>query len=91
MGDMVNIVTVPVIVTMVFAVVALVKYTVNDDGFNRFIPLMSCYLGIIFGVIAFLFVPNVMPTDNIVVAIVLGASSGLSATGFHQIFKQIKK
>ena len=90
MGE-VNITTVPVIVVIVFACAALLKYTFGSDTFNRFIPLISCLLGIIFGVISFLFVPNVMPTDNAVVAVVLGASSGLSATGFHQIFRQFKK
>ena len=88
---MVEIASVPVIVTMVYAVDALLKYTFGNDRFNRFIPLVSCFLGILFGVIAFLFVPEVMPTNNVVVAAVLGASSGLSATGFHQIFKQLKK
>lgn len=88
---MVEIASVPVIVTIVYAVNALLKYTIADERFTRFIPLVSCFLGIMFGVIAFLFVPDVMPTDNLVVAGVLGASSGLSATGFHQIFKQFKK
>lgn len=88
---MVEIVSVPVIVTIVYAVDALLKHTFSNEQLNRFLPLISCFLGIVFGVIAFLFVPNVMPTDNVVVAAVLGASSGLSATGFHQIFKQLKK
>lgn len=88
---MVELVSVPVIVTIVFAVDALLKYTINNETFNRFIPLISCVLGIVFGVVAFLFVPNVMPTDNLIVAGVLGASSGLSAVGFHQIIKQFKK
>lgn len=91
MGDMVSITTVPVLVTMVFAVAALLKYTFGSEKFDRFIPLICCFVGIAFGVIAFFFVPDVMPTDNLVVAIVHGASSGLSATGFHQIFKQLKK
>ena len=88
---MVEIVSVPIIVTIVYVVDALLKYTFGNEQFNRFIPLASCILGIIFGVMAFLFVPDVMPTDNFFVAVVLGASSGLSATGFHQIFKQLKK
>lgn len=88
---MVEIVSVPIIVTIVFAANALLKHTFGNDKFNRFLPLISCFLGIVFGVIAFLFVPDVMPTDNVVVAGVLGASSGLSATGFHQIIKQFKK
>lgn len=88
---MVEIVSVPVIVTMVFAVNALLKYTFNSDEFNRYIPLASCLLGALFGAIAFACVPEVMPTDNFLVALVLGASSGLTATGFHQMLKQMKK
>ena len=32
-----------------------------------------------------------MPTENVVVALVIGGASGLSATGVHQAIKQIKK
>ena len=88
---MVELISVPVIVTIVYAANALMKHTIGNEQFNRFIPLISCVLGIVCGVVAFLFVPDVMPTDNMVVAMVLGASSGLSATGFHQIIKQLKK
>jgi hypothetical protein len=88
---MVEIVSVPIIVTMVFAVNALLKYTFKNEELNRYIPMVSCLLGALFGVIAFMFVPDVMPTDNGIVAFVLGASSGLTATGFHQMLKQMKK
>lgn len=87
---MVEFVSVPAIVTVVYVVMAMLKHTFGNEQFNRFIPLISCILGMGFGVIAFFFIPNVMPTDNVFVAIVLGASSGLSATGFHQIIKQLK-
>ena len=87
---MVEFASVPVIVTIVYVVMAMLKHAFGNERFNRFIPLISCVFGIGFGVIAFFCVPDVMPTDNIFVAIVLGASSGLSATGFHQIIKQLK-
>ena len=36
-------------------------------------------------------VPGVFETQNLLVAIVLGAASGLSATGTNQIAKQLTK
>lgn len=84
--------SVPAIAASVYWIVNLIKYTTkNDERVKRFVPLISSALGVIFGLICFFFIPNIMPTSNIVVAIVIGAASGLSATGFHQIFKQIGK
>ena len=48
-------------------------------------------LGAICGVIAFYFVPGVIETENVLVAIVIGAASGLSATGTNQAVKQLSK
>ena len=56
-----------------------------------FIPLISCGLGVALGIIAFFIAPEIMPTDNVIVASVLGGASGLTATGFNQIIKQIEK
>ena len=43
----------------------------------------------IIGVIAYFCVPGVFETQNVLVAIVLGAASGLSATGTNQAVKQL--
>lgn len=84
--------SVPVIAAVVYWVVNLIKYTVGDkEGFKRFIPLVSTVLGVIFALVAYFFVPSVIPASNPLVAVVIGGASGLSATGFHQIIKQIKK
>ena len=56
-----------------------------------FIPLIACVLGAACGVVAFYCVPGVMETENLLVAIVLGAASGLSATGTNQVAKQLTK
>ena len=45
----------------------------------------------IFGVIAFFAIPSIIPAENVVVAIVIGGASGLTATGAHQIYKQLEK
>ena len=46
-------------------------------------------IGAIIGVIAYFCVPGVLETQNVLVAIVLGAASGLSATGTNQAVKQL--
>ncbi len=84
--------SVPAIAACVYWIVNIIKYTTkNDERVKKFVPLISFVLGAIFGLVCFFLVPNIMPTSNIVVAIVIGAASGLSATGFHQIIKQIEK
>jgi hypothetical protein len=68
------------------------KYTFNNsEKFKRLIPLLAAFLGVIIGIISFYLVPSIIPTDNVVVAIVLGGASGLSATGVNQLLKQLTK
>ena len=50
---------------------------------------MATALGAVIGTICFFCVPGVLETTNILVAIVLGAASGLSATGTNQAVKQL--
>ena len=63
----------------------------RSTDFKRFIPLISAGLGAVIGVVAFYFVPGVIETQNILVAITIGAASGLSATGTNQAVKQLVK
>lgn len=48
-------------------------------------------LGAGLGVIAFYAIPEIIAAENIFSAILIGAASGLAATGTHQIFKQLTK
>lgn len=92
MEELLNAVSVPAIVAVVYAIVELIKYTTkNNEKVLRFLPLIAGCLGLVCGLVAFLAVPEIMPTDNIVVALVIGGASGLTATGFNQIIKQFKK
>lgn len=43
------------------------------------------------GIICFYFIPSIIPATNVIVAIIIGGASGLTATGTNQIFKQINK
>lgn len=92
MEELLNLASIPAIAAIVYWIVNLIKYTMrNNEKFTHFLPLIACGIGSIIGIIAFFVVPDIMPTDNIVVAIVFGGASGLSATGFNQIIKQLQK
>ena len=84
--------SVPAIAAVVYFVVELIKFTTGyNETVKRAVPLIAAALGLACGLICFYFVPNIMPTGNVVVALVIGAASGLTATGFNQIIKQSRK
>lgn len=92
MGELLTSVSVPAIAAVVYFVVEIVKHATNsNEKFMRLIPLFSACLGLICGAVAYFAIPQIVPTDNVVVALVIGAASGLTATGFNQIIKQAKK
>lgn len=92
MGEYLNAVSIPAIAAVVYWVVNLLKYTTkNNEKLLTFVPLISAALGVVCGLVAFFAIPAIVPTDNVLVAVVLGGASGLSATGFNQIIKQVKK
>ena len=87
-----DIVIVPLIVVIVYGCIELLKKAVgNNEKALRFIPLIAAALGAVFGVIAFYAAPEIIPASNVLLALLIGGSSGLAATGTNQIFKQIKK
>jgi len=90
MTNFTDITTIPALAAIVYTIIDIAKTAMGgDEKFKRFIPLIACVLGAICGVIAFYFVPGVMDTQNLLVALVLGAASGLSATGTNQVVKQL--
>lgn len=90
MTNFTDITTIPALAAIVYTIIDIAKTAMGgDERFKRFIPLIACILGAICGVVAFYFVPGVLDTQNLLVAIVLGAASGLSATGANQIGKQL--
>lgn len=92
MDAITEITTIPALAAIVYTIIDITKTAMGgDEKFRRFIPLIACVLGAICGVVAFYFVPGVLDTQNLLVAIVLGAASGLSATGTNQIAKQLTK
>ncbi len=87
-----EIATIPALAAIVYTLIDVTKTAIGgDEKFRRFIPLIALALGALCGVIAFYFVPGFMETENLLVAIILGAASGLSATGTNQVAKQLTK
>ena len=87
---MTDITTIPALAAIVYTIIDITKTALGgDEKFKRFIPLIACVLGAVCGVVAFYCVPGTMGTENLLVAIVLGAARGLSATGTNQAVKQL--
>ncbi len=87
-----ELISVPAIVTVVYALIEIIKKCVGEnEKFKRFIPLIATAIGAICGVICFFALPSIIPASNVVVAIVIGGASGLTATGTNQIIKQLGK
>jgi uncharacterized membrane protein YdfJ with MMPL/SSD domain len=85
-------VSVPVIVAAVVGILQLLKKAVKgNEKVLKFFPLIATGIGIVLGLIAFFTVPSIIPAGNAFVALLVGGSSGLAATGTHQAFKQLLK
>jgi len=87
-----ELISVPAIVIVVYFIIEIIKKCVgNNEKFKRFIPLIATAIGAICGVVCFFALPSIIPASNVVVAIVIGGASGLTATGTNQIIKQLGK
>lgn len=93
MANALEIISVPVIVGIVYFVMAVYKTLVKDAPviWTSLIPVWAAVLGIALGLVAYFLVPEVMPAENVLVAVLIGLSSGLGAVGVNQVGKQIKK
>ena len=92
MEQYLELVSVPALAAVVYWVVNLIKYIVGEnETFKRFIPLIATVLGVVSGVVCFYALPSIIPATNLLVAIVIGGASGLTATGANQVLKQLTK
>lgn len=81
-----GIVGVAAITVICYLVGQIVKATGLD---NKWIPIICGVVGLILGIVAFFVnIPDFPATDAITAAAV-GVVSGLSATGFNQVVKQL--
>lgn len=90
---MLEIICVPVIVAIVYALMSIYKTYIAKDNEKliRFIPLIGGGIGVILGIVFYFLFPALIVATNVGTAILIGCASGLSATGCDQIFKQLTK
>ena len=88
-----SVVTIPVVVALVYAVVEFFKNFIfeNTKKFSKCIPIIATALGGAFTLIAFFVSPEVVPAATWYSALLMGCASGLSAVGVNQIKKQAAK
>ena len=92
MEQYLEVISVPTIAAVVYWIINLIKYAVGcNETFKRFIPIIATVLGAVCGVVCFYAIPSIVPAENLLVAIVVGGASGLTATGANQIIKQLGK
>ena len=86
---MLEIVCVPIITALVFAIVEIYKKYVAKDKkvLVAIIPIIAGAIGVVLGIICFYALPFMISATNLGVAMLIGGASGLSATGCNQIFK----
>lgn len=84
-----SIVTITVFVTSLNECVKHVAKSLGKDV-NKYIPIFSMIFGIMLGIAGY-YLPNVTMGNNILEAIFIGLSAGASATGCHQVYKQLSK
>ncbi len=92
MEQYLEVISVPAIAAVVYWVVNLIKYIVGEkETFKKFIPLIATGLGVVCGIVCFYAMPSIIPATNLVMAIVIGGASGLTATGANQVIKQLSE
>ena len=83
-------------VTIVYCAIDLIKdhhapYQKLSERLSHFYPLLAVALGIITAAVMFYAVPDSISTPNLLVALAIGAASGLTAVGTNQVVKQLAK
>ena len=73
------------IIVIAFFIGEVVKRSPLDD---KWIPVICGCVGAVFGIIGRSVIPELAET-NWINALAIGISSGLAATGAHQIYKQL--
>ena len=84
-----SIITISVFVGAGNECIKLIANSLRKD-WNKYIPICSLVIGIILGVSGY-FIPSVPMGNNIIEAIFIGLAAGASATGVHQVGKQLTK
>lgn len=91
MENLIATTSVPVIVCIVYGALSIFRSVVTNKKLIGLIPVFAAVMGAMLGVLAFYAAPAIIPAENILVAILIGGTSGLAATGTNQIYKQLCK
>lgn len=92
MDNILEITSVPLIVTLVYGIIEGLKKAISQDAWKKYIPLIAGVLGGVLGGAVYFFFPEIIVVSSLLSAIVLGTASGLTATGanqFAKIFQQV--
>lgn len=77
-------------VAAITVVCYLLGLVVKASGLdNKWIPIICGFCGLILGIIAMTIMPD-FPAADYITAAAVGVVSGLAATGFDQVLKQLK-
>ena len=71
--NIVQTISLPIIVSIVYAVMGVLKAEIKSERFNTFIPLISATLGAVIGVVIYFGYPECIPAGNVCAAIIIGA------------------
>ena len=91
MNDNLNeIITLPIISILCYLVVEGAKmFTNKNSKVKKLLPIISAFTGAILGILIYLYMPENIPSDNVVGAALIGIISGLGATGSNQLIKHV--
>ena len=81
-----------IIVVAVYAIAEIAKKTVaTDDKRRAYLPYAGALIGALIGIALFAYDSTMIEATNALEAILIGAGSGLIATGANQLYKQTNK
>ena len=80
-----------IILTMTYGFIEILKSYIKTEKIVTFIPILSALFGALIGIAIYFFIPQIIYNANFLEALIVGMCSGLSATGAHQITKQLQK
>lgn len=85
--NQIGVAVVPVLIVIAFAAGMLVKAIKWIP--DKWIPVICCLVGGLFGVLAFYVGVEGLGATEWITALAIGMASGLAATGLHQAYKQL--
>lgn len=62
----------------------------TDKKYYRHVPVLCGTMGLVLGIVCYIFIPGFIPAENILVSAAIGIVSGFAATGINQMFKQVQ-